>query len=303
MDTLNTPVLIFIFNRPHTTQKAFEQIAKAQPTQLLIVADGPRHEEDMRLCQKTRSIVENNITWSCEVLTNYSDKNLGVIQRQLTGLNWAFSICEEAIILEDDCVPHPTFFHYCQKLLNKYRNDPRIMLISGQSVIPNGMIEDSYFLSQFALIWGWATWRDSWKLYESNLHLWPYLRETSWLLDLLKNPVEVEYWRKSFNRTMDGCVGTWDYKWMYTFFLRNGLAVVPRANLVSNIGFGQGAANTTDPNAENANLPTFEMNFPLIHPKEVKQNQQADRYTAERIWISRYKERGYQVTDGISIWK
>ncbi len=301
--SFDVPVAIFIFNRPSTTKRVFDRIRLIKPRKLLIVADGARNEAERILCQESISIVENT-DWNCTIERNYSRKNLGVVTRFVTGLDWIFSICEEAIILEDDCLPDVSFFHYCRRLLEKYRFDDNVMLVSGQTMTPPGKFTtDSYYFSRFALIWGWATWRSSWKRFHEGMKLWTYLRTTDWLSDIIENPVLCEYWRKSFDRALDGHVNTWDYQWMFIFFLFGGLSVIPGRNLISNIGFGPDSVNTKDVNSENANLPTYPMQFPLRHPSKVEVDFQADKYIAEKLWVTRYRNNNYIVTDGNKIYE
>jgi hypothetical protein len=217
-------------------------------------------------------------------------------------LDWIFSLYEDAIILDDDCVPDLSFFSYCEELLERYRYDEKIMLISGQTMThPGSFSESSYYFSRYALIWGWATWRDSWKRFHLGMKLWPYLRETNWLSDKISDPLLHEYWRKSFNRAFEGRVGTWDYQWMFIFFLFEGLSAIPSHNLISNIGFGPSSVNTKDANSENANMPTTPIYFPLTHPTDIEPNSLADVQIAERLWVSRYRKNNFIVTDGIKI--
>jgi hypothetical protein len=158
---VNTPIAFFIFNRPDTTARVFEAIRQAQPSKLLVVADGPRSTRpgEAEKCAATRAIIDQ-VDWECEVLTNYSDVNLGCRHRVSSGLDWVFEQVEEAIILEDDCLPHPTFFRFCEELLEWYRHDHRIVAISGDN-FQNGHQsgEFSYYFSRYVHIWGWATWR------------------------------------------------------------------------------------------------------------------------------------------------
>ena len=164
--TLETPVVLIIFNRPDRTKKVFEAIRQAKPTKLLIIADGPREERtgETELCAQTRSIVEK-VDWDCDVIKKYADSNLGIkncIGKE--GLPWAFEIAEEAIILEDDCLPNQTFFRFCQELLKKYRYDERVMTISGSNLLVEWKsdIQDYHFSNHFSC-WGWASWRRVWQ--------------------------------------------------------------------------------------------------------------------------------------------
>src|SRR5262245_27851901 len=137
MSQINTPLAFLVFRRPQTTARVWEAIRQARPKTLLIVADGPRatHTGETELCAQVRAICDR-VDWPCEVLRNYAETNLGCRQRVSSGLDWVFQTVEEAIILEDDCLPHPTLFSYCQELLERYRYDERVMLISGANVEP-----------------------------------------------------------------------------------------------------------------------------------------------------------------------
>lgn len=150
-----------IFNRPDVTKKAFNEIRKVQPDILLVVSDGPSHHKqgEAEKCLETRAIIDQ-VDWDCKVLTNYSDVNLGCAKRILSGLDWIFGNFERAIILEDDCLPDPSFFPFCEELLERYKNDDRVMSISGQnSQFGRSRTSYSYYFSRYAHCWGWATWR------------------------------------------------------------------------------------------------------------------------------------------------
>ncbi len=178
------PVAFLIFNRPELTRKVFATIAQAKPSKLLVVADGPRADvpDDREKCSEARAII-GRIDWDCEVLTNYSSANMGCRARISTGLEWVFTNVEEAIILEDDCIPHPTFFRFCKELLTRYRDDQRVMMISGDNFqMGRNRTPYSYYFSRFFHCWGWATWRRAWRHYDIDMELWPSLRDGSWLL-------------------------------------------------------------------------------------------------------------------------
>ena len=131
-NSLETPVVLIIFKRFDATQKVFNAIRKARPKQLLVIADGPRldREGEAEKCTQTRGIIDQ-VDWDCEVMKCFSDENLGCGVRISTGLSWVFEQVEEAIILEDDCLPHPTFFMFCQEMLQRYREQPEVMSVSG----------------------------------------------------------------------------------------------------------------------------------------------------------------------------
>ena len=263
---LTTPVAFFVFNRPDVTQRVFERIRDAKPQKLFIIADGARFSEEEDKCKEVRNIVQN-IDWQCEVLTNYSDINLGCKQRVHTGITWVFEQVEEAIILEDDCLPDPSFFPFCEELLEHYREDTRIGAISGQNnLFGYKTSPHSYYFSKYPYIWGWATWRRAWKYYDSKISLWEEVKNGNWLENILPNRKAVKYWEKIFQKTYDQKVETWDYQWTFACLTNNFLCITSNVNLISNIGFGESSTHTQDSDNKFSNLPTQEVNFPLVHP-------------------------------------
>ena len=163
MPNLKTPVAFIIFNRPSLTQIVFNTIRQAKPKQLFVIADGARFPEEKEKCQQARDIIRQ-VDWDCEVLANYSDVNLGCGKRISSGISWVFEHVEAAIILEDDCLPHLSFFRYCENLLDYYRDDERVMAIGGDNFQDgNKKTPYSYYFSKYPHVWGWATWRRAWK--------------------------------------------------------------------------------------------------------------------------------------------
>ena len=299
---LETPVAFIIFNRPDTTERVFAEIAKARPTKLFVIADGPRADRpgEAEKCAAARAVIDR-VDWECEVLRNYADVNLGCRQRPPTGISWVFEQVAEAIILEDDCVPQPTFFRFCEELLEKYRDDERVMHIGGSN-FQLGHIRGpfSYYFSRYNPIWGWATWRRAWQHYDVAMKLWPELRDTSWLLDIQGDPRAAETLRNIFDRTYAGLTDTWDHQWNYTCWTQNGLAILPNINLVCNIGFGDDSTHLKSASNRLAYLPTQDMVFPLQHPPYVVRDTEADQLFMEQYVPHNQRNRSH--TLGHKIW-
>lgn len=291
---LKTPVAFIIFNRPDTTERVFAEIAKAKPPKLLVIADGPRSNRsgEAEKCAATRAII-NRVDWACEVLTNYSDTNLGCKNRVAGGLDWVFEQVPEAIILEDDCLPAPTFFRFCEELLERYRDDERISMISGANLqFGHKRGDASYYFSRYHLIWGWASWRRAWKHYDCNAGIWPDIRDNSWLSVVIKDKTERKNWINIFEAVYKREIDTWDYQWTLAAWSQGMVSVIPSLNLISNIGFGLDATHTTGTSIY-SELPTNALHFPICHPRIVLPNEQADAFTArntftgslvQRIW-------------------
>ena len=283
------PVVFIIFNRPDLTERVFEAIAKAKPKRLLVIADGPRFPEEAEKCQKARAVIKK-VDWDCKVDKDYSDMNLGLERRVSTGLDWAFNRVSEAIILEDDCVPHPTFFRFCQELLERFRNDRRIMVISGQNLqFGNNHTNYSYYFSRYNHCWGWASWRRAWQLFDFDMKLWPEIRDGQFFTKMFSNAYDASYWTNIFQSLYDGRLNSWAYRWTLTCWINSGLTILPSVNLISNIGFGIGASNTADANSFLANMPTNGLEFPLKHPPFVIRNFDADEYTQSNIYNPQHR--------------
>ncbi|WP_158747911.1 glycosyltransferase family 2 protein [Acidobacterium sp. S8] len=265
-----TPVVLIVFNRPEPTRRVFAAIAKARPSRLLVIADGPRLDRlgESERCAEVRQIV-SRIDWPCKVDTNFAAENMGCRRRVISGLNWVFSLVEEAIILEDDCLPDQSFFQYCTELLERYRENYHVGLIAGFNYEGSFRYPRSYYFSLLVPIWGWATWRRSWEQYDERMEGWPEARRGDLLERLFPNQSVIAYWEGIFDRMYDGTgPNTWDYQWTYTCWSRNWLNILPAKNLVQNIGFGEGATHTTNPHPIAA-IPADKMAFPLTHPLEI----------------------------------
>jgi hypothetical protein len=280
-----TPVVLLVFNRPRTTAQVFDAVARARPAKLLVVADGPRvdHPDDETLCRETRAVIER-VDWPCEVLTHYSEANLGCKQRILTGLDWAFSQVDRAIVLEDDCLPDPSFFPYCAELLERYAGDERVHMIRGGNFFRGRYPgRASYHFSRWYHIWGWATWARAWKCTDKSMSLWPGLRESGWLEQRLPLKEMVDRARKIFDDAYYGRVDTWEYHFAFMGLARDALAICPAQNLVTNIGFGPDAAHYKVTEHPHSRLPVAPMPFPLRHPDEVCVAEQVDLLEWEQL--------------------
>ncbi len=278
---MKQPVLLIIFNRPATTQKVFQEIQKAKPPKLFVSADGPRpgNQQDLDKCKAAREIIKQ-VDWPCELYTNFRDGNLGCSIGPSSGISWFFENVGEGIILEDDCVPHPTFFRFCDELLDRYRADQRVMTISGNN-FQFGQKRSiySYYFSRFPHIWGWATWRRAWKHFDVKISLWPEIKNGNWLNDLFDNRKLAKTFTTLFDKVYKGEIVTvWDYQWTFASLVQGGLTVIPNVNLVSNIGFLPEGTHTKK-TYRVANMPTEPMLFPLSHPPYFLRDFIADQIT------------------------
>jgi hypothetical protein len=285
MPTKTPPLVLVVFNRPEATALVFERIRQARPQTLMLIADGPRQdrEGEADACRSVRRIVEN-VSWSCELVKNYSETNMGCGHRIASGIDWVFQNVEEAIILEDDCLPHPTFFGFCTELLERYRDDERVMQISGSNFLfGRRYTGDGYYFSRYPLCWGWATWRRAWRLFDFEMQTWKASRGAC--LARFDHEPERAYWESAWDSVATSRY-TWDYQWALAFLNANGLAATPSQNLVTNIGFGSDATHTRS-RLLALSLAAGTMKFPLRHPSRVEANVGADRFTARRLFYKR----------------
>lgn len=284
---LQTPILLLVFNRPEPALQVLEQIRIQQPRQLFIAADGPRasHAGEAELCRKTREVLRERIDWPCEVRTLYRDVNLGCGKAVSGAIEWFFDHVEEGIILEDDCIPDPTFFHYCAYLLAYYRDHEQVMHIGGSN-FQQGKVRGmgSYYFSRYSHVWGWATWRRAWKNYDYTLDMY---RESP-LTDL--NPSLRGALRAIYHQQID----TWDIQWFMSVWFSGGWAITPNVSLIRNIGYGLGATHTRRvpgwfKKIRYGSLPL------LTHPDVFDVDRVADHFTATTLfndskWSVRIKE-------------
>ena len=283
---LETPVLFLIFNRPALTAQVFKRIRAARPRQLFVAADGPRPNnlKDKALCMETRKIIEQ-IDWACEVKTLFRVENLGCGKAVSEAITWFFDHVEEGIILEDDCVPHADFFLFCEKMLEKYRHEARIMQITGTNYLfkqykntPN-----TYHFSAYNSIWGWATWRKSWQQYrfyiEQPSEILPHLTEN------ITHPVLRTWLMESFTDVAAGKIDTWDFQWNFAIQKNNGLCVTPNLNLIKNKGyFGVHYMGRTLHN----NMLTYSFNVKnIIHPTIIEIDREKDFLAATHMLYSK----------------
>lgn len=289
---IDTPILFLIFNRSDTSERVLDAIRKAQPARLYVAADGPRdgNENDLLNCPKTRAVI--NVDWDCEVKLLFREKNLGCKQAVSQAITWFFEQEEQGIILEDDCLPHPSFFPYCETLLEYYKNEEQVMLISGDN-FQNGKVrgEGSYYFSQYTHIWGWASWRRAWKHYDVNMESYPAFKSENRISRVFANQGAQRYWMKKLEKTYQKGVNTWDYQWMYAIWNQGGLTALPNKNLISNIGFLTGGTHTNILDKDMADLPVFEMEFPLIHPKVIAADLKADDYTFKKLFRKNFRKK------------
>ncbi|MEL4300474.1 glycosyltransferase family 2 protein [Shewanella xiamenensis] len=282
-NSLNTAVLFLVFNRLDTTKQVFDAIRQAKPPRLYIAADGARENKDgeVEKVQAVRDFIIQNIDWECDVKTLFRQKNLGCKYAVSGAISWFFKSEEQGIILEDDCLPSQSFFWYCEELLERYKEDESIYLVSGDARGPESFdMKEDYSFCKYPLIWGWASWASAWKNYDPEISDWPTQRKI--LPSAISNyKPTVIFWKNIFDRMYNKEINTWDYQFSYLLLKNKGKSIVPKVNLITNVGFGADATHTFSSDSQMANRKRYEINIPLTHlqdyESEIKINDFYDR--------------------------
>ena len=276
MKQFDTPILFIIFNRPETEAKVFEVIRKIKPKELYVTADGPRKgkRDEAKKCKDARKIIDDGVDWKCEVHKLYRSDNLGCKFAPSTAIDWFFKNVKEGIILEDDCLPDITFFRFCSELLDKYRENKNILIISGDNFQDEKMRGGgSYYFSNITNTWGWASWKDRWAKYDVNINDWPKIKKNNVIK--FDYCLAKRYWEYIFDKVYAQDIDAWDYQLLYLSMKEKHLNVVPNINLIENIGVDESATHTTN----GVNTPKSQsLIFPIKHT-QIQKCKRADLYT------------------------
>lgn len=284
---MKSPVLFLIFNRPETTIRVFEKIRAARPPKLYISADGPRSNRpgELERCEEARKIALG-VDWPCEVKTLFRESNLGCKMGVASGIDWFFQNEEEGIILEDDVLPMPSFFTFCDEMLERYRNDPTIGMITGSNLVSKKLKNDaSFFVSHVPLIWGWATWRRAWQNYDVSMKNWPQWSRSDKITKCFQgDQLVTSYWRDALDRVYQNGMDTWDYQWLFACWQAGMYSIIPAQNLTDNLGYGAEATHTSmhKPDCLVESVPQ-DLTWPLEYPKVHTPDWKIDRMMFERI--------------------
>ena len=293
-----SPLLYIIFNRPSQTRISFEKIRALRPPKLYIAADAPRegHATDAERTEQARAVTDT-IDWDCEVHRLYADSNMGCGRRISSAISTVLNDSETVIVLEDDCIPDPTFFPYCEQLLDTYASDQRVMAVSGDNFQQGiSRTRSSYYFSKYPHCWGWATWRRAWQHFDLEMPWWPDFRDSGELRAFCENDRELAYWTWIMDQVYEKKIDSWAMPWTLCCWLQSGLTVLPSVNLVSNVGFDGDGTNTLQRSAY-AELPTDSINR-IEHPSHMYRHVVADQFTDELLYSGpwqrshRKKQRG-----------
>jgi hypothetical protein len=283
------PILMVVFNRPLHTMKVFEEVRKARPPRLYIAVDGPRQgrQDDVVNIDKTMKIFDS-IDWECSVQRLVREHNKGCQIAVTAAISWFFENEETGIILEDDCIPSPSFFNYCSHLLEKYKDNESIMHINGVN-FQEGKIrgKGTYYFSKITIVWGWASWRRAWKKYDIDMHgLDRFMEDKLYKSVIPYQKSYDEYWRPYLLKSKAGLNDSWDYQWMFTIWKNNGLSVTPNYNLITNVGFDNTATHTKGNDEKVANKPYKILEEKIQDVDVLIADSSADLFLFKRLYVN-----------------
>lgn len=280
---MNIPLLILVYNRPSETEILINNLKKIKPKKIFISADGPKNASlDIKRNKEVKNILKK-INWTKDIQLNYLKKNYGCKESVSKAIGWFFSKVKMGIILEDDCIPNKDFFLFTKEILVKYKNNNKIFMVSGNNFLKKKIkINDSYYFSKYNHCWGWASWARAWKNYDKNLTSWNNFKKSKLWKNKFNNEYEKTYWEKIFDLCYKKKINSWAYPWLYSIWKKNGLCIIPKVNLVKNIGFNLNASNTFS--HQEFNYETNSIGNKISHPKIIKINNFADNFVLNNFF-------------------
>lgn len=278
MDIFNTPILIVTYKRHDTTFEVLKTLKMIQAKTVYISSNHWKNDEEKEIVLSLREKIKNFIDWNCDLHMIIRTEHLKAKDSFSSAIDTFFQYEDMGIILEDDIVPNQSFFSYCQELLIKYKDDYRILTISGWSALDfdleaKNTLQDDYFFSKYNHMWGWATWKRAWKLYQKELINF----EQNFSKIKFDTYEEKKTWHQIFSLYNKGKIDTWDYPWTYTIWKNQGLCIYPKNNMVQNIGLNRTDATNTKQWSKYEEMKTYEINNPIKHPQEIKRNVFLDK--------------------------
>lgn len=273
------PILLITFIKFDTALRVLNNIKNVKPTKLYLASDGGRNFEEHVKIQEFRKQILKSIDWNCQIFTLFSEINLGCKQGPNNAINWFFQNEKSGIILEDDCIPSISFYRFCDELLEKYKNDKDIYLISGLSYCEQ-MTKDLNFDYSFAKLShtnGWASWSRAWNNVAIEYKDFG-LSFDDLSSNLFHSKEEKVYWKKIFKKWKKlGFDNAWDYQWLFHIWKNKGLGIYPHINMIKNIGLDHNSSTHKITDQFLLNLQANDIFFPIRHPQQISRNIQLEK--------------------------
>lgn len=276
---MKLPVLLLAYNRPEETIKILKYLLKLKIKKIFISIDGPK--KNLEDYEKSNELIKKIKQFQIKTSRiNILKKNYGCKTAVEKGINWFFSHVDKGIILEDDCIPNKSFFIFCEKMLLRYKNT-KVKVVSGNNFLQNQIkISDHYYFSKFNHCWGWATWRSAWAQYDGSLKNWKKFKESKKWKNFFLNKVDRKYWEKIFDLCLKNHFDSWAYPWLYSIWYNNGYTIIPKYNLVNNVG----AIGTHNSFNSNFKFLAKNLRHNFKHPKKIKFNDIADDFVMRNFF-------------------
>lgn len=276
---IDVPVAINFFARPNTLKSVFDVIRSVKPKQLFLIADGPRENvpSDQINCKECRNIVED-IDWECEVYKFYNESNKGLWATYFDSMKQVFELVDRCIFMEDDVVVSNSFFYYCRDLLEKYKDDLRVSFITAINFEGiSTRIESDYFFCGEGSLTAYGLWKRTFELMNLSYCDDRYaVKAMSQVAKREKPGYEKRIAAYVDNPNWQGHIPHVEVYKNLLRFSENQLCIVPKKNMVTNIGVCSGASHSANslrflPKATQVifEAQRYDLEFPLHHPKYV----------------------------------
>lgn len=278
MNNFHIPILVTVYKRHDTTFQVLEVLKSIQASKIYISSNHWKNNNEKEIILDLRKKIKDFINWDCQLHMITKTEYLEAKYSVQSAIDALFQNEEMGIILEDDIVPSQSFFPYCQELLLRYKNHSNIFTISGWSALDfdkeaKESLNEDYYFSKYNHIWGWATWRRAWQLYQESFQ---HLKRDFSNMEF-DTHCEKKTWYKIFSLCDQGKINTWDHYWTYTIWKNQGLNIYPKNNMIINIGLNRKDATNTKQWSKYEKMNSYDINFPLKHPNTIKRNVFLDK--------------------------
>ncbi len=292
----DVPVRVNIWIRPECQRRQFEVLKMARPSVMFLISDGGRNEKEWEAIRQNRAIFENEVDWDCKIYKIFEEENNGLYTMSRKGADLIWSKVDRCIFLEDDCIPSVSYFKFCEELLEKYKDDTRVLCICAMNQAQVWEKADSdYFFAERGPITGQATWKRSYMQRDFDLEY----GKSQYIMELLKDRISYD---KAFLKVLNGYANDSRYGGhipggeffgRLNVYAQNQLYIIPKYNMLSNIGCTENSEHASEykllPKAIRKifNMKTYEYDFPLKHPKYMIADRQYMKYEDEVLCRNR----------------
>ena len=284
---MKTPILLLVYIKPQTTKRIIAVLRRIKAKKIYISINIPKKNENfffIRNNNKVKKIIKS-INWNCKLIKKERKIHLDSYNSYRSAINWFFSKEKEGIILEDDTLPSLDFFEFCTKLLKKYRNNKKIAQICGSSFLNENFTGPNYKFSNYSFCWGYATWRRSINDFDGTLKTWKVIKKGNKLKKILNYRPFIIYWTSIFDELLLQKIKAWDYTWMLSNWNKRKLSIVPKKNLIQNIGFVRGATHTKPKYKDwYTKIKPQKMILKDEHPDLIKPDLKYDKWVSNKIF-------------------